>query len=158
MLRTLFALCLMAMPVAAQDVADLTARPGWEVHATDLTHADLVASTRAAITANGMGIVTQAGPTGAAANRGVTIPGNTVIGAFNNAFAVRILRLSTSAMIHAPIRLYVTENTDGTATLSYIRPSHLLAPYFDDAAPDLAVAASELDHVFTAIATAATAR
>lgn len=158
MLRALFALCLMTLSVAAQDVADMEARAGWDVHSSALTHAELLSRTRTAITENGMAIVTQAGPTGAAANRGITIPGNTVIGAFNNAFAVRILALSTPAMIHAPIRLYVTENADGTATLSYIRPSHLLAPYMEASEPDLATAAAELDDIFTAIATAATAR
>ena len=158
MFRILFALFLLALPAAAQDVADMAPRPGWEVLPTAFTHEDLVARTRAAISGNGMGIVTQAGPTGAAANRGITIPGNTVIGAFNNRFAVRILLLSTSAMIHAPIRFYVTENTDGTATLAYIRPSFLLAPYFEEADPDLISAANELDVVFSAIATDATTR
>ncbi len=158
MLRALFALCLMTLSAAAQDVADIDARPGWEVHTTAFAHAELVQRTRAAISSSGMAVVTQAGPTGAAANRGITIPGNTVIGAFNNAFAVRILALSTPAMIHAPIRLYVTENADGGASLSYIRPSHLLAPYLDTAAPDLGVAASELDVVFAAIAHDAIAR
>ena len=63
-----------------------------------------------------MGVVTQAGPTQAAASRGITIPGNRVIGVFNNDFAVNILALSTAAMIEAPIRFYVTEGADGTAT------------------------------------------
>ncbi len=158
MIRALFALCLMTLSATAQDVADMAPLPGWEVHTTAYDHATLVERTRDAITDNSMGIVTQAGPTDAAANRGVTIPGNTVIGAFNNAFAVRILRLSTPAMIHAPIRLYVTENADGTATLSYIRPSTLLEPYVETAGTDLAAAAAELDRIFAAIATAATAR
>lgn len=158
MLRALFALILMTLPLAAQDVADIAPLPGWEIHATPHDFDTLVGRTRAAISANGMAVVTQAGPTGAAANRGVTIPGNRVIGAFNNAFAVRILRLSTPAMIHAPIRLYVTENADGTATLSYITPSTLFAPYVQSADPDLAVAASELDAIFAAIAVGAAAR
>lgn len=158
MLRALFALILMSLPLAAQDVADLSPVPGWEVHVTEHDFDTLVTRTDTAIAENGMAVVTRAGPTGAAANRGVTIPGNMVIGAFNNVFAVRILSLSTEAMIHAPIRLYVTENTDGTATLSYIRPSELFAPYLEAAEPDLADAASELDTLFAAIAEAAAAR
>lgn len=158
MLRALFALIVMSLPLAAQDVADLSPLPGWEVHVSEHDFATLVDRTGAAVADNGMAVVTRAGPTGAAANRGVTIPGNMVIGAFNNVFAVRILRLSTQAMIHAPIRLYVTENTDGTATLSYIRPSTLFAPYVDAAGPDLADAASELDTLFAAIAADAAAR
>lgn len=163
MLRAVFALIVMSLPLlsgpgAAQNVADLTPHPGWEIHVTAHDFATLTDRTRAAVTQNGMAVVTRAGPTGAAANRGITIPGNMVIGAFNNAFAVRILNLSTAAMIHAPIRLYVTENTDGTATLSYIQPSHLLAPYMEAAAPDLATAVAELDVIFAAIAAQAAAR
>ncbi|WP_306418066.1 DUF302 domain-containing protein [Jannaschia formosa] len=74
-----------------------------------------------------------AGPPATAAQRGIEIPGNRVLGLFNNDLAVRVLRLSTAAMIEAPIRVYVTENADGTATLSYIRPSIRLAPYAEGA-------------------------
>ncbi|MEJ6388615.1 DUF302 domain-containing protein [Gymnodinialimonas ulvae] len=154
MLRYILALLLFTLPAQAQEtVADLTVQPGWQVRVTEHDFDTLVDRTRAAIGANGMAVVTQAGPTGAAARRGVEIPGNLVIGAFNNDFAVRLLRRSTHAMIHAPIRLYVTENADGTATLSYIAPSTLLAPY-----PDTDDIASELDTVFDAIAEAAAAR
>lgn len=158
MLRIVFAVMLMVLPAHAQDVSDISERPGWEVHATAHDFATLVERTNAAVRGNGMATVTRAGPTGAAANRGITIPGNMVIGVFNNEFAVRILRLSSHAMIHAPIRLYVTENTDGTATLSYIRPTHLLEPYVDEAPEDLAVAAAELDVIFATIASEAAAR
>lgn len=148
----------LALPLSAQEVADLHGQPQWGVFETDHDFATLVARTNAAVAANGMAVVTRAGPTGAAANRGITIPGNMVIGVFNNAFAVRILEQSTEAMIHAPIRLYVTENTDGTATLSYIQPTALLAPYMDANTPDLEDAAAELDAIFAAIAADAAAR
>ena len=98
-----------------------------------------------------MGVVTQAGPTGAAKARGITIPGNRVIGLFNNVFAVNILNLSTAAMIEAPIRMYVTENADGTATLSYKLPSTVFAPYVGEDGPELATLASDLDTIFAAI-------
>ena len=158
MFRWIFALLVAALPAAADDVADIAPRPGWQTHVTPHDFDTLVARTRDAISANGMAVVTQAGPTGAAARRGITIPGNRVIGAFNNDFAVRLLRLSTEAMIHAPIRLYVTENADGTATLSYIEPSTLLAPYADAAGPAFGDVASDLDQVFAAIAQDAAAR
>lgn len=148
---------LLTAPLAAQDVADLAPRPGWEVHVTTQDFDALVEATRDAIRGGGLAVVTQAGPTGAAANRGIEIPGNRIIGAFNNVFAVRILRLSTAAMIEAPLRFYVTENTDGTATLSYQRPSEVFAPYFGEGGPDLVAAASELDDIFAAIAEAARA-
>lgn len=160
MLRALVVFLFMSLPLplAAQTVADLAPRPGWEVHVTADDFDTLVARTNDAVRANGMAVVTRAGPTGAAARRGITLPGNIVIGVFNNRFAVRLLDLSTAAMIHAPIRLYVTENADGTATLGYIRPSTLLAPYMATAEPELAAVAAELDAVFAAIAAAATAR
>ena len=154
MLRLILSLFLLTAPLHTQEaVADLAPLPGWQVHTTDYDFDMLIDRTRTAVGENGMAVVTQAGPTGAAARRGITIPGNRVIGAFNNDFAVRLLRTSTQAMIHAPIRLYVTENGDGTATLSYIMPSTLLAPY-----PGTADIAAGLDMVFDAIAVGATAR
>lgn len=158
MLRALLALIALSLPLSAQEVMDLPPQPGWDVHVTEYDFDTLVERTNAAVAENGMAVVTRAGPTGAAASRGITIPGNMVIGVFNNVFAVRILDLSTAAMIHAPIRLYVTENADGTATISYIQPSTLLAPYMEAADPDLEVAAAELDTIFAAIAADAAAR
>ena len=146
---------LFAVPLAAEEVADLTPRDGWEVHRTDKSFDALVAAALAATKSNGMGVVTQAGPTGMAAKRGITIPGNRVIGIFNNDFAVKILRLSPHAMIEAPVRLYVTENADGTATLSYKRPSEVFAPYAAEGGAGLAALASDLDARFAAIAAAA---
>ncbi|MEM8869545.1 MAG: DUF302 domain-containing protein [Pseudomonadota bacterium] len=135
--------------------AEMTEREGWSVLPTELSHADLLAATRTAIKANGLGIVTQAGPTKAAASRGITIPGNTVIGAYNNDFAVRVLGLSTAAMIEAPIRFYVTENLDGTATLSYKQPSTVFAPYMSEGGAELEAIAAELDEIFAATAASA---
>ena len=103
-----------------------------------------------------MGVVTQVGPTGTARQRGIEIPENRVVGVFNNDFAVRILELSTAAMIEAPIRFYVTEDPDGTATLSWKEPSFVFAPYADEGGESLADIARELDRRFTAIAERAT--
>jgi len=144
---------MLALPAWA---ADMKPRDGWAVHPTSQAYSQLITSVKAAVKSNGMIVVTQAGPTKAAANRGITIPGNRVIGVFNNDFAVRVLATSTAAMIEAPIRLYVTENTDGTATLSYKRPSQVLAPYADEGGAALAAIAQELDTTFEAIAKTAT--
>jgi len=130
-------------------------REGWVVIPTELSHADLVAATRAGVKSAGMAVVTQAGPTKAAAGRGITIPGNTVIGAYNNDFAVRVLATSTAAMIEAPIRMYVTENADGTATLSYKTPSFIFAPYMVEGGSELNAIAAEIDEAFAAAAAAA---
>lgn len=154
MFKTLFFGLLLATPLAAQEVADLSSRDGWAVATTTKDFATLVDATRGAAKAAGLAVVTQAGPTGAAARRGIEIPGNRVIGVFNNDFAVRTLRLSTAAMIEAPIRVYVTENADGTATVSYKLPSVVFAPYVPDAAdPDaLRAIGAELDAIFATIA------
>ncbi len=155
MLRLIALIWLVALPTLA--IAEMAARPGWSVTPTAKTYDDLVQATGDAVTAGGLAVVTQAGPTQAAARRGIEIPGNRVIGAFNNDYAVRILRLSTPAMIEAPIRFYVTEDSDGTATLSYKLPSTVLAPYVDEAGPELADIAAELDAAFAEIAAIATA-
>jgi len=152
MRATAIAACLLiTLPVAAHAGA-ISPREGWVVHDTDQTYAELLANTKAAIKAEGMFLVTEAGPTEAAANRGVTIPGNRVLGVYRNDYAVRAIRLSVPAMIEAPIRLYVTENADGAATLSYKTPTHVFAPYMAEGGAKLEALAEELDQVFAAIA------
>lgn len=142
-------LALLALPVWADDMKP---RTGWEVIPSDKPYDALISDTVAAIKDNGLIVVTQAGPTKAAAARGITIPGNRVIGAFNNDYAVRVLETSTAAMIEAPIRFYVTENADGSATLSYKTPGFVFAPYADEGGDALADIAAELDTKFRAVA------
>lgn len=147
-------LCLLVLPAWAADLAD---RPGWAVHQTALSYQELLERTKAAVKAEKMGLVTQAGPTEVAARRGEIIPGNRVLGVFRNDFAVRAVRLSTAAMIEAPIRLYVTENADGSATLAYKTPSYVFAPYAGEGGEGLVELATELDAIFAAIAARAIA-
>lgn len=151
----LILIAILALWSASAMAQSVTPRDGWVVMDSDKPFDVLLSDLREAVSANQMAVVTQAGPTGAAANRGITIPNNRVVGVFNNLFAVRILNLSTPAMIEAPIRFYLTETEDGAATLSYKTPSSVFAPYADDADPDLLAAATELDAIFLAIATAA---
>ncbi|WP_171231972.1 DUF302 domain-containing protein [Ruegeria sp. HKCCA4812] len=140
-------LCLIALPLWAQDAPE-----GWAVYPTQKPYAELVDATKAAIKENGLIVVTQAGPTKAAAARGISIPGNRVIGAFNNDYAVRVLETSVHAMIEAPIRFYVTENKDGTANLLYKTPSFVFAPYVSEGGQNLMDIAAELDSTFQSIA------
>ncbi len=147
-----FSALMLSLPAWA---SDLQPREGWAVHPTSQTYEALTKAVRAAVKSNGLIVVTQAGPTKAAANRGITIPGNRVLGVFNNDFAVRVLETSTAAMIEAPIRMYVTENEDGTATLSYKLPSYVMAPYSDEGGMALAEIARELDTRFQTIAATA---
>lgn len=133
----------------------LSPRAGWVVFPSEKPFDLLLDDLRSAVRANKMAVVTQAGPTGAAANRGITIPNNRVVGVFNNQFAVRILGLSTAAMIEAPIRFYLTEDETGQTTLSYKTPSFVFSPYISEAGDDLVAASTELDAIFLAIAEAA---
>jgi uncharacterized protein (DUF302 family) len=101
-----------------------------------------------AIRANKLGIVAEACATCGASAIGVTIPGNRVIMVFAPKFAVRMLKASEAAGIEAPLRLYVTEQSDGSANLTYRLPSHVFAPYGVKALDRMA---SELDAVFDTI-------
>ena len=93
---------------------------------------------------------------GAERQKKLGIPGNMVIGAFDDDFTARILRANVAAGIEAPIRFYITENPDGTATLSYKTPSAVFAPYADGG-DKLKTLAQELDTIFAKIAEEATA-
>jgi uncharacterized protein (DUF302 family) len=67
-----------------------------------------------------------------------------------------MLEASVQAGIEAPLRLYLTENDDGTATLSYRTASFVFAPY-DDGGAALEALAVELDGILAEIAAAAIA-
>lgn len=155
MQKAIFFLVTLWFAMSLPAFAEMEPREGWRVESTTKRYDQLIADVRAATTANGFGVVTQAGPTEAAKARGIVIPGNRVIGIFNNDFAVRVLELSTAAMIEAPLRLYVTENNNGTATLSYKLPSMVFAPYMAEAGPELKTIAEELDAAFETIANTA---
>lgn len=82
-----------------------------------------------AVDKHGLGVVAIASASRGAAARGVKIAGNAVVMVFRNDLAVRLLSASVPAGFEAPLRIYVTENSDGTATLSYRAPSTVFAPY-----------------------------
>jgi len=154
-MKHLIAIACALMLAGQAGAGSVAPRPGWAVHDTEFSYEDLLRRTKEAIKAEGMYLVTQAGPTGAAKRRGIEIPGNRVLGVYRNDYAVRAIRLSVAAMIEAPIRLYVTEDADATATLSYKTPSHVFAPYREEGGPKLTELAEELDAVFARIAAVA---
>lgn len=154
MRHLLLAFALICSCPAVAD--DLEPRDGWVVIKTDKTHGAMTNALKLAAKQHKMGVVTQASPTATARNRGIDIPENRVIGVFNNDFAVKILSTSTAAMIEAPIRFYITENTDGTATLSYKMPSEVFAPYYNEGGDALVALAMSLDETFEQIANDAT--
>src|SRR5262249_11721313 len=102
-----------------------------------------------AATEEKMGLVCHANAQPAAAGRGVTIKGSQVLMFFRNDFAVRLLAADPAAGFEAPIRIYVYENADGTATVSSRPPSIVFAFYQH---PEVQAVARELDDIFKAIA------
>jgi uncharacterized protein (DUF302 family) len=100
------------------------------------------------VTDEKMGLVCHANAQRAAAGRGFAIKGNQVLMVFRNDFAVRLLAADPAAGFEAPIRIYVYENADGTATISYLPPSVVFAPYRH---PEVQTVAKELDGIFKAI-------
>jgi len=134
-----------------------TAPEGWVVIETQTGFEALSERLDEAVRANEMGLVTRASASDGARAQGIEIPGNRVVGVFRNDFARRMLAASVPAGIEAPIRFYLTENPDGTATLSYAPPSLVFAPYLGAAAPDLQRVAEDLDAIFREIAEDATA-
>jgi len=141
------ALCLLAvlMPAAARagenQITDLPTKYGF---------ADLVKRLDDAIKTHKMFVVTRASASIGAKRRGVSIPGNMVIGVYRNDFAVRMLEASVPAGIEAPIRFYIWQGNNGKAVLSYRKPSVVFAPYKGGA--KLKALAAELDTIFAAIA------
>ena len=118
---------------------------------------NLLNRTRAAVKEAPIAIVSQASASSGARNQGFDIPGNRVIGVYRNDYARRMLAASIAAGIEAPIRLYLTENNDKTATLSYKTPSAVFAPYMDEGDAELDALAKELDGVLLNIAEKAAA-
>ncbi len=155
MLRLLVAIGLALTSVTGAWAETLKPREGWKIFETKLSFAALAERLDAAVKANKMAIITMATASDGAKAQGFAIPGNRVAGVFRNDFARRMLQASVAAGIEAPIRFYVTENSDGTATLSYKTPTAVFSPYFAEG-EDLRTIAGELDTIFESIAEAAT--
>ncbi|NBB70180.1 MAG: DUF302 domain-containing protein [Alphaproteobacteria bacterium] len=156
MFRRLAAAALLVATAAAAPAQELQPLDGWVIHATPHDYATLVDRVDAAVEASPLNVVTRASATVGAEAIGETIPGNMVVGVYAAPFAVRMLDASVQAGIEAPLRLYLTENDDGTATLSYRTASFVFAPY-DDGGGALDELAAELDGILEQIAAAATA-
>ncbi len=130
---------------------DFSNLKGWVSNKTTYPYEEIYPRLKQAIKTNKMGHITTASATLGAKGRGLKIPGNRIVGVYNNIWAVRMLKASVTAGIEAPIRFYITEDKDGMGILSYKKPSHVFAPYYDAATPDLKLMAEELDVVFAVI-------
>jgi uncharacterized protein (DUF302 family) len=150
-LSLVIGLASVSMQASAQNSM---AYPGTKIIKTAHSYSALLGRLTKAIKKNKMGLVNRASATvGAKKALGLTIPGNMVIGVYHPRFAVRMLKASVPAGYEAPIRFYVTENTDQTATLTYRTPTSLFAPY---GSAELDKMARELDGIFANIAKDAT--
>ncbi|MFV2031767.1 MAG: DUF302 domain-containing protein [Gammaproteobacteria bacterium] len=147
-LACLTGLLLLTGAHPATAASDSAPYPGAQIVQTDQAFDVLLKNLRQAISENRMGLVAQASASRGAASRGVRIPGNAVLMIFRNDYAVRMLAASVVAGIEAPLRIYVTEDADGKATVSYQSPSAVFAPYNS---PELDQLALELDSIFEKI-------
>lgn len=129
--------------------------PGTQTVSSQHSFDQLLQRLERAISDNKMGLVAQASASKGAAARGVNIPGNTVLMVFRNDYAVRMLEASVPSGIEAPLRLYVTENKNGTASVTYRTPSATFAPY---GSGKLDALARELDPIFAKIVSDATGK
>jgi len=145
-LQTAAGACLIAAAIGGTAAAE-PAQPLLVTVSVKTAHRfdALVARLEAAIERHKMGLVAQASASRGAAARGVKIAGNAVLMVFRNDYAVRMLSANIPAGIEAPLRIYVTEESDGTATVTYRTPSAVFAPYRNAALDDMA---KELDGVF----------
>ena len=141
---------LFALLVSLGSAADNpTPFPGTHVIKTGHSYQAMVEKLPQAVAKNKMGVVARASATVGAKKIGVTIPGNMVVMVFHPKFAVRMLDASVPAGIEAPLRFYITENDDGTTTLTYRDPSSVFAPYENAKLDEMA---KELDEIFARIA------
>jgi uncharacterized protein (DUF302 family) len=152
----ILAMTVLFVVASSASAGSVNQRDGWVVINSNQSYPALVQRLDAAVKAENMGLVTSASASEGAKAAGIAIPGNRIVGVFRNDFARRMLSASVSAGIEAPIRFYVTENPDRTATLSYKKPSFVFAPYFDEDGDALKALAAELDGNFARIADAAT--
>ena len=139
----------LALAPARVSADNPTPHPGTRVIKTAHSYETLVQRLDDAIKKNKMGIVARASATLGAKSIGVTVPGNMVVMVYHPKYAVRMLEASVPAGIEAPIRYYITEDADGTATLTYRTPSSVFNPYEN---AELDRMAKELDGIFERIA------
>ncbi len=146
-------LSLLSVPLLALASSAVFAQPAPALQGTHTVASAygfdvLAARLEKAIESNKMGLVAQASASRGAAARGVKIRGNLVLMVFRNDYAVRMLAASVPAGIEAPLRIYVTEDADGKASITWRAPSAVFAPY---GSAGLAAIARELDPVLEKI-------
>jgi len=115
---------------------------------TEQTFDGFVARLEAAVRDNGMDIA--AGSCGSCGIRSIAILGRTarIITVYRPDLMMRMLKAGAAVGAEPPLRFYVSRLADGTARLTYHRPSGALALYARPALQDMG---EELDAVFAKI-------
>jgi len=147
-LRSGFAIVITMLALALPPAAPAGRSDGLRMIATSHPFPQLLENLERAVDKHGLAVVASVSASRGAAARGVKIAGNAVVMVFRNDYAVRMLEASVPAGIEAPLRFYVTEDADGTATLSWRAPTSVFAPYGSAKLDEMA---RELDPVFEAI-------
>ncbi|MEL7429237.1 MAG: DUF302 domain-containing protein [Pseudomonadota bacterium] len=129
-------------------------RDGWITHETDIPFEELYPRLQVALETTPLRQITTASASAGAKGRGLTIPGNRVVGVYNNFFAVRMLEASIAAGMEAPLRFYLTERPRGGSSLTYEIPTEVFRPYFEEGGKDLRDMAKELDGLMDQVAKA----
>lgn len=129
-------------------------RSGWITHETEIPFAELYPRLKEALKSSELRQITTASASAGAKGRGITIPGNRVVGVYNNFFAVRMLDASIAAGMEAPLRFYLTERPRGGSNLTYEIPTEVFRPYFEEGGKELRIMAKELDGLMDAVAKA----
>ncbi|MEM9332686.1 MAG: DUF302 domain-containing protein [Pseudomonadota bacterium] len=158
-MKTIFAAIVFALGITALTVVSGFAgtekslkRDGWITHETGIPYNELFPRLKEAIKTTPLRQITTASASAGAKGRGLTIPGNRVVGVYNNFFAVRMLEASIAAGIEAPLRFYLTERPNGGSNLTYKIPTEVFRPYFDEGGKPLKTMAAELDDLMAQIA------
>ena len=154
-MRAMFASLALAASIAAAPLSaqTLKAGEGWKTLATPHVFPALVERLEKSVADNKMGVVFKASASAnVKARLNEEIPGNAVVGVFRPDFAKRMLAASIASGIEAPVRFYITENADKTATLSWRTAGSVFAPYMTEGGAELKAVAAELDALFEKIA------
>lgn len=149
-MRTVIAATILLFFTGLAAAENPTPYPGTRIVDTGKPFAVFIDNLLGAIKTNKMGIVAQACADCGAKSIGVGIAKNRVVMIFRPDFAVRMLKASVAAGIEAPLRLYVTEQVDGNARVTYRLPSTVFAVY---EVPELDEMAAELDGIVAKIVT-----
>lgn len=141
---SILAVLLLVLNTPAVFAQSAPGLPGTNTVTSPYAFDALAARLEKAIEANKMGLVAQASASRGAAARGVKISGNLVLMVFRNDYAVRMLAASVPAGVEAPLRVYVTEDPDGKARVTWRAPTAVFAPYGN---AELNALARELDPI-----------